>query len=138
MTAQEIIKQVKSLPLDEQRQILEALQKDLSRPTMSEDEVERILRAKGIISEIPQRLPDDEEETYEPVEITGKSLSEIVIEERGEMTPQEIDRQLQERLIATGLISEIKPPRTNLPEYDFQPVEVKGEPVSETIIKERR
>ena len=47
-----------------------------------EEEVERILVAEGIISEIPTRLPDDEEETYEPIEVPGKPLSETIIEER--------------------------------------------------------
>lgn len=85
MTAQEIINQVQRLPHDEQRRILEALQKNLSQQmpaAISEDEVERILLAQGIISRIPQRLPDEEEETYEPVETTGQPLSETIIEER--------------------------------------------------------
>ncbi len=54
------------------------------------------------------------------------------------LTPEEIDRQLQERLFKAGLVSEIKPPRSSLPERNFNPIEVKGKPVSETIIEERR
>jgi hypothetical protein len=38
--------------------------------------------AKGIISQIPPRLPDDEEETFEPIKVSGKPLSETIIEER--------------------------------------------------------
>lgn len=86
MTAQEIIKQVQNLPLDEQQHILEVLRESLSQRSqakMSEDEVERILLAKGIIGKVPERLPDNEEESYEPIEITGKPLSETIIEERG-------------------------------------------------------
>lgn len=54
------------------------------------------------------------------------------------LTPDEIDRQLQQRLFRAGLVSEIKPPRSSLPELNFKPIEVKGKPVSETIIEERR
>ena len=86
MNTQEIIKTVQSLPIGEQRRVLEVLQNNLTaeRETpISEDEIERILLAKGIISEIPERLPDDEEESYEPIEVIGKPLSETIIEERG-------------------------------------------------------
>ena len=55
--------------------------KSEQRP-ITEDEVEQILLAKGIISEIPPRVPDDEEETFEPIEVPGKPLSETIIEER--------------------------------------------------------
>ncbi len=48
----------------------------------SEEEVERILLAEGTINEIPARLPDYEEETYEPIDVPGKPLSETIIEER--------------------------------------------------------
>ncbi len=51
---------------------------------------------------------------------------------------EDIDRQLQEKLLSNGLISEIKPARSVLPQTKFQPVAVIGEPVSETIIRERR
>ena len=47
------------------------------------------------------------------------------------------DMLLQKRLLAKGLIREIKPPRVNRI-GDFKPIEVKGEPISETIIRERR
>lgn len=53
------------------------------------------------------------------------------------LTPEEIDRQFQERLLKAGLISEIKPLYNSLKEEPFEPVKVIGEPVSETIIRER-
>ena len=49
---------------------------------ISEDEVEQILLAEGIISGIPPRLPDEDEESYDPIEVPGKPLSETIIEER--------------------------------------------------------
>ena len=57
-------------------------QEPKSQESLSEDEVEQILLAKGIISEIPERLIDDEEECYEPIEVPGKPLSETIMEER--------------------------------------------------------
>lgn len=47
-------------------------------------------------------------------------------------------RRFQEAMLAEGLISEIKPPRTTPRNHDFPLLEVEGKPVSETIIEERR
>jgi len=86
MSAQELLTEIQKLPPAEQQRLLEALKRDVKmkseqRP-ITEDEVEQILLAKGIISEIPPRVPDDEEETFEPIEVPGKPLSETIIEER--------------------------------------------------------
>ncbi|MEW6733898.1 MAG: hypothetical protein AB1489_21405 [Acidobacteriota bacterium] len=54
------------------------------------------------------------------------------------LSPEAIDRLIQEDMLKEGLVSEIKPPRSSLPERNFKPIEVKGKPVSETIIEERR
>ena len=49
------------------------------------------------------------------------------------------DQELQRRLLAAGIISEIKPPPRLLPARErFTPVPITGEPISETIIRERR
>ena len=57
-----------------------------------------------------------------------------------DLTPEEIaDQELQRRLLAAGVISEIKPPPRFLPARErFTPVPITGEPLSETIIRERR
>ena len=86
MSAQELLTEIQKLPPAEQQRLLDALKRDVKmkseqRP-ITEDEVEQILLAKGIISEIPPRVPDDEEETFEPIEVPGKPLSETIIEER--------------------------------------------------------
>ena len=86
MSSQELLTEIQKLPPAEQQRLLEALKRDVKmkseqRP-ITEDEVEQILLAKGIISEIPPRVPDDEEETFEPIEVPGKPLSETIIEER--------------------------------------------------------
>ena len=88
MSAQELLAEIQKLPPAEQRRLLEVLKQDAMtkselRP-ITEDEVEQILLAKGIISEIPP-LADytDEDENFEPIEVPGKPLSETIIEERG-------------------------------------------------------
>lgn len=57
-----------------------------------------------------------------------------------ELTPEEAaDQEIQRRLLAAGVISEIKPPPRFLPAHEpFTPVSISGEPISETIIRERR
>jgi hypothetical protein len=57
-----------------------------------------------------------------------------------ELTPEEIaDQELQRRLLAAGIVSEIKPPPRLLPARErFTPLPITGEPLSETIIRERR
>jgi len=48
-----------------------------------EDEFERQLLAKGVISHIPTRDETDEEfDKFEPIEVTGEPLSETIIRER--------------------------------------------------------
>ena len=54
------------------------------------------------------------------------------------LSPEAIDRLIQEDMLKEGLVSDIKPPRSSLPERNFKPIEVKGKPVSDTIIEERR
>ncbi len=47
------------------------------------------------------------------------------------------DLQLQQALFDAGLVREIKPPRHRRM-GDFKAVKIKGKPISETIIEERR
>ena len=57
-----------------------------------------------------------------------------------DLTPEEIaDQELQRRLLEAGIISEIKPPITDLTPYrNRRAVPIQGEPMSETVIRERR
>jgi len=53
-----------------------------------------------------------------------------------EMSPE---GQLDQLLLQAGVISEIPPPITDFTLYENRrPIEVKGKPISETIIEERR
>ena len=86
MTAQEIISTVQTLPVSVQEEIVKTLQRNLKKPPSAsapdEDEIERRLLAKGLISEIPPRANDAEEDTYQPILVSGKPLSESILEER--------------------------------------------------------
>lgn len=86
MTPQEIVKTVQSLPLENQREVLEVLQNEINSPKqspISEEEVQRILFERGVIGNIPNAADyTDADDDFEPVEIKGKPLSETVIEER--------------------------------------------------------
>lgn len=49
------------------------------------------------------------------------------------------NQEFQRRLLEAGIISEIKPPITDLAPYqNRQAVTVQGEPLSEAVIRERR
>lgn len=53
-----------------------------------------------------------------------------------EMSPED---RLDQLLLEAGVISEIPPPITDFTPYENRrPIEVKGKPISETIIEERR
>jgi hypothetical protein len=81
----QVIEAVKALTPAEQRKLREWLDGLLAPPApqMTEEEFEQHLLAKGIISEIPPRIIDRVfEQNRKPIEIEGKPISEIIIEER--------------------------------------------------------
>jgi putative addiction module CopG family antidote len=52
---------------------------------------------------------------------------------------EQSSQELQRRLFEAGIISEIKPPITDLTPYqNRRAVPIQGEPISETAIRERR
>src|SRR2546423_10393606 len=82
---EKLVEQVKALLPDEQqqlRQALDGLPANASSPP-TEDEFEQHLFNLGLLSEVKppagDRLPH---ESWKPVEIKGKPLSETIIEER--------------------------------------------------------
>ncbi|MBA3322182.1 MAG: hypothetical protein H0T45_12145 [Pyrinomonadaceae bacterium] len=85
-TLDRIIEEVRQLPPDEQRQLVERLTAIVPAPPNEderEDEFERELMAEGILGEV-KPLPDDDPEfyAYRPVTVTGQPVSETIIEER--------------------------------------------------------
>jgi len=59
--------------------------------------------------------------------------------EKKESKPQMTEEEFEQHLYKKGIISEVKPPITDFSRYDdYKPITVTGEPISETIIRERR
>jgi hypothetical protein len=86
---EKLIQELHSLGADELRQLRRAVEERLSNPSEStgserqEDEFKRRLVAAGLLNEVRPPVPDPEEyrgQTPDPV--TGKPLSETIVEER--------------------------------------------------------
>lgn len=87
MTPQEIVTEIRKLPAGGWEAIKESIEHDgpdvSTEPMMSEDEFLHALKAKGVISEIPDwsSLTDDDLD-FEPIEVEGELLSDMIIRER--------------------------------------------------------
>lgn len=84
-TLDRVIEEVKGLTPEEQQQLRKVLDSLLttSSPQVTEEEFEQRLLEKGIISRIPPRIRDASFYAHrKPVEVEGKPVSEIIIEER--------------------------------------------------------
>ena len=70
---------------------------------------------------------------------TGRPSSRPPATGQPEDAEEQRRQDLQRRLLDAGLISEIKPPITDLTPYqNRRAVPIQGEPISETAIRERR
>ena len=81
----QVIEEVKALSPDDQRKLRELLDRLLAPPTpqMTEEEFHQRLLERGVIGHIPPRVIDPVfEANRKPIEIEGKPVSEIIIEER--------------------------------------------------------
>jgi hypothetical protein len=67
-------------------------------------------------------------------------LASLAVHGDPPLTAEELaDQEAQRRLLAAGVISEIKPSRrVSTGTERFTPISIQGEPLSETIIRERR
>lgn len=50
----------------------------------------------------------------------------------------DLDQRVQHALFEAGLVREIKPPITDPRPYRREPIKIKGKPLSEAVIEERR
>ena len=73
-------------------------------------------------------------------EYAQRHQQQAVADKPPALTEDELaDQEAQRRLFAAGLLSEIKPPVRVLTGTErFSPIPIQGEPLSETIIRERR
>ena len=87
MTPQEIIREIRMLPPVDRKAVKDALDNvdadELDVAPVSEEVFLEKLLAKGIISSIPDRskLTDDDYD-FEPIEVKGEPLSEMIIREK--------------------------------------------------------
>jgi hypothetical protein len=61
-----------------------------------------------------------------------------LIELLSQTEPAMTEEEFQMHLLSEGIISELPKPMEEREEKDFRPIQVEGQPLSETIIEERR
>ena len=89
MTPTEVLSEIHKMPLVEKRQILAELSEDLSRTEQKNLQAKELdfvnsLRQKGLVTEVPLGLADDEfRRNFKRINIKGEPLSETIIKERG-------------------------------------------------------
>ena len=93
MNTQEILNEIGKLPFLEKQRLIETLTRNGTEPPVpaspitrsepiSEDEIEQILRAEGVITFADPSDYTEEDEDFEPIEVEGEPLSEQIIRER--------------------------------------------------------
>jgi len=89
MTPAEILNEIQKMPLVEKRKVFLELTEQLNQNRQTdlnakEKKFVNALRRKGLVTEIPLRLPDDEfRRNFKRIEVKGEPLSETIIKERG-------------------------------------------------------
>lgn len=89
MTTTEVLSEIQKMPLTEKRQVFQKLNEQLDQAepidlNAKEKKFVNGLRQKGLVTEIPLRLPDDElRRNFKRIEVKGEPLSETIIRERG-------------------------------------------------------
>ena len=89
MTPTEVLSEIQKMPFIEKRQILDELTKEINRNVRGDFDNEEInfvthLKQKGLVTEIPLGVPDDESRRrFQRIEVNGEPLSETIIKERG-------------------------------------------------------
>lgn len=89
MTPTEVLSEIQKMPLAEKRKVFLELNEQLDQAQQTdlnakEKKFVNGLRQKGLVTEIPLRLPDDEfRRNFKRIEVKGEPLSETIIKERG-------------------------------------------------------
>lgn len=90
MTPTEVLSEIQKMPLTEKRKVFLELNEQLDLKdeqtdlNAKEKKFVNGLRQKGLVTEIPLRLPDDEfRRNFKRIEVKGEPLSETIIRERG-------------------------------------------------------
>lgn len=83
MTPAEILNEIDKLPIADQKALREKLLSDSESnesQQITQDEFDRVLFEEGFLTNLPAET--DEDDDFEPVQFTGKPISETIIEER--------------------------------------------------------
>lgn len=83
MTPAEILSEIHKLPIAEQKALRNKFLSDSEfeeNQQITQDEFDRILFEEGFLANLPDETNEDDD--FEPVEFTGKPISETIIEER--------------------------------------------------------
>jgi hypothetical protein len=84
-----------------------------------------------VLKQVEALTPDELREVREAID--------RLLAQPSSQKPMTKEEELEWEMFRAGLLSEIKPRVTNVERYrKYKPIEVKGKPVSETIIEERR
>lgn len=84
MTTTEILSEIYRLPVNQQKELKEKLLKSSysngeSQNQIAQDEFDKKLLEDGFLMNLPV---ENDDEDFEPVEFSGKPISETIIEER--------------------------------------------------------
>lgn len=102
-----------------------------------EEAYHRALLGSGLVKQIARRTePDTSDRRL--IEVKGEPVPETIIREReAPASEEEKEAAFHQAMLAAGLLTSIPPPRD--PSKAGRPIfEVEGEPLSETIMRERR
>lgn len=80
-----VLDQIRGLTAEEQQQVWAALISGETKPLMTADEFEQHLLDAGVISELKPPITEEELarfRAYKPIEVTGRPVSETLIEDR--------------------------------------------------------
>lgn len=89
MTPTEVLSEIQKMPSSQKRQVFLELTEELEQSEQTDLQAKEKrfvngLRQKGLVTEIPLRLPDDEfRRRFKRIEVKGEPLSETIIKERG-------------------------------------------------------
>jgi len=70
--------------------------------------------------------------------IGSEGAGQAKVQQQGILTEREREALAMQRLVEKGLLSEVRPATSIARERNFTPIEVRGKPLSEMIIEERR
>ncbi len=89
MTPTEVLKEIEKMSLVEKRKILEKLNREITEAEETnlnsrEKQFLENLRRKGLLSDIPSQISDDEaRRNFKRIDVAGEPLSETIVKERG-------------------------------------------------------